>query len=152
MDLLQTESYSMGWEGAGARKEWSAVVLWLNSRCIWRGQGRKEEGCKRFLFLLPFSLPPPSPSHLAPVEAGTMAADPTESGWCSRNTGRVRKREQVLISPSSFSSLPAHWPGLREVEYSLITLLINCWKNDHLPLPLSSSYLEGDKVCVIGQV
>lgn len=61
------------------------------------------------------SLPALSSSHLAPQWSHALR---------QLTPVRVGHGEQVLISSSPFSLLPAHWPGLSEVQ-SILQLLFS---------------------------
>lgn len=102
LDLLQTLLSLVPWAG---RKQWGGEggqqsCLGLNTRSNLKGEREEGRGMQtnpRLTLFLSSSQPQPSGSK----EPGTVATDP-ESWWCSRNTERLRKGEQVLISPSPF--------------------------------------------------
>lgn len=75
-----------------------------------------------------YSLLPPNPSHLGSrMEPDTVATDPRIR--VVQQEHRVRKREQVLISPSPFFKITHSLAWFeRDSEYSLGTLLTSCWK------------------------
>lgn len=64
-----------GWEGAGGRGGWSAVMLGLDARSVWRRRG-KEVGNDDSPSLPSLSRPQPAGSKM---ESGTVAADPSQS-------------------------------------------------------------------------
>lgn len=113
MDLLHTLLSNVPWaeRELEAGRGWSAVMSGFKFQEYLEGAKEEGRGMQMNPLLAPFLFSPSQPQPSASrVEPGTVAADPRVRVVQEEH----REGEKGGAGAPPFSSLPVHWPGLRE--------------------------------------